>query len=111
MAQKKKWPQIALSVILVLGALGMLSTLQSFSWRKLAELLRGFSPGWVALAIGLSTVQVFWQLLRYWVIFRPEETSFIRAFPRFGSGPAPQLAGPPSFGRCLPGDSAHDNRN
>jgi uncharacterized membrane protein YbhN (UPF0104 family) len=64
--------RIAITVILLGGGIGAVSTLHGMDWRAFGGALAGVALLPLALALGVSTVQVFAQLARFYVLVPAE---------------------------------------
>jgi len=72
LARRKTSVRIALTVILVAGGIGAVSTLHAMDWRAFGAALAGMAPLPLTLALVVSTVQVYAQLARFVVLLPPE---------------------------------------
>jgi uncharacterized membrane protein YbhN (UPF0104 family) len=70
-ARRKIVFRIILTVILLGGAIGAVSTLHSMDWKKFGEALAGVALVPLGLALAVSTVQVYAQLGRFVVLVPP----------------------------------------
>jgi uncharacterized membrane protein YbhN (UPF0104 family) len=71
-ARRAAIARVALTVILVGGGVGAVSTLHAMDWRAFGAALASVSPLPLALALVVSTVQVYAQLARFVVLVPPE---------------------------------------
>lgn len=72
-SRRALWLRLALTGLLLVGGVGAASAFGKFDWRTFGATLRGFDLRFVGAALFMSTLQVGWQILRFWVAWRREE--------------------------------------
>jgi uncharacterized membrane protein YbhN (UPF0104 family) len=72
-ARRKVLVRVALTVLVLGGAIGAVSSLHAMDWRAFGAALAGAGPIPLAIALFVSTVQVYAQLARFVVLVPPAE--------------------------------------
>jgi len=67
-SRRKTLVRVAVTVILLGGGIGAISTLHGMDWRAFGGALAGVALVPLAIALAVSTLQVFAQLLRFYVL-------------------------------------------
>jgi hypothetical protein len=70
-SRRKILVRVAVTVILLGGGIGAISTLHGMDWRAFGGALAGVALLPLAIALAVSTLQVFAQLLRFYVLVPP----------------------------------------